>query len=1006
MPRCRDDGDGDARGGSRGARGHVSEPAASAPVAAGGAAGEGGRHDAFISYARRPTDQRFVDELCRELEARGKRVWVDRSDIPPAADWLARIAKGIEGASSLIFVLSPRSAASEVCQQELSIAIEQNKRVIPVLHEAVAPAQLPPALARLNWISFTEGADRDAAFGQLLEAIDTDLDWRDEHTRLTVRVNEWVESGRDGSFLLRGRDLRAAEAWYAAREGHRETPTAGQVDYIIASRNAVSRRQRLTLAAVSVALAVAVVLAIFALVQRSDARQQASVALSGELAAEASGSAASDVRLESLLGLESFSRSPTVAGRSAVVGAVEQPLIATMAGSGRGVESLAATPDRTIVAAGTAAGVELWNVRTRTPLGAPFDSSWQVNGVAFSPDGQLLAVAEAPRQGSQSISGGAAVYSLSDRRVLYRLSLPQSGGATAVAFSPSGDQVAVTTGAGAVLLWTPSTGASVAGAAPPGSSALSVAFNHAGAELAAAFVTPTVNGENGAAWVYSVGPTLVVTRKYAIGTGDFDALAFAPDGVTLAAGSDTGSVEVFDTAVDATTATATISVGKPVSVVAFPTSAKLLATGDDSGTVRLWDLGTSTDQQVGEAMEDGSAVHALAFVEGGRSLVSAGADGALFIWDATGVSPSARVIAVGEEIRQLALAADGDELVTIGYRSGVATAWDTATGRRLGRRGPTPLASIATSPDSTEPATAAAVDRRGDEVALGLANGDILLESRTLRATLDLLPESGATAGTPSYELQVVSLAFSRNGRFLAAGLESGQTALWTLHPLRRVASFQFGSPEAIDPGVTQLAFNPATSALVVATADAGTLVVNLARPRAKPRYLETAEAIFALAFTPDGDRLLAGDVNGNVEVFDTASPPSTGSIYPAAGTLYGSGNALDAVAVSPDGQTLATGDSTGIARLWDLSSDLQLGVAVTTGSPVFDAAFSASGQLVTASMSGEVIVWPALLLSHSPSAFSRALCPRLSRNLTSAQWQEFASGQPYHATCPGLGAG
>ena len=56
--------------------------------------------------------------------------------------------------------------------------------------------------------------------------------------------------------------------------------------------------------------------------------------------------------------------------------------------------------------------------------------------------------------------------------------------------------------------------------------------------------------------------------------------------------------------------------------------------------------------------------------------------------------------------------------------------------------------------------------------------------------------------------------------------------------------------------------------------------------------------------------------------------------------------------------------------------------------------------------MNGEVVVWPALLLSHSLAAFSQDLCPRLSRNLTAAQWQQYAGGQPYHATCRGLSSG
>jgi len=313
-------------------------------------------------------------------------------------------------------VLSPDSAASAVCQQELSIAVEQNKRVIPVLHRMVDPSALPPALARLNWIAFTDEDSRAEALVKLLDAIETDLEWRDSHTRLTVRTNEWLASGRDGSFLLRGRDLRAAEAWYATREGHREAPTAAQLDYLMASRRGASRRQRIVLGAVSLALSVAVVLGVLALVARNQAVHQANLAQSRQLATEASTAAATDVRLESLLGLEAFSRARTIQARSALVGAVEQPLIATMGPTvgtpPADIYGPAGSPHGPVVAAATKAGVELWTVATRRRVGT-FDHSTQINGVAFSPDGRLLAVAET--------DDAVSVYHMPGRKLAYRL---------------------------------------------------------------------------------------------------------------------------------------------------------------------------------------------------------------------------------------------------------------------------------------------------------------------------------------------------------------------------------------------------------------------------------------------------------------------------------------------------------------------------------------------------------------------------------------------------------
>src|SRR4051812_15648085 len=86
-------------------------------------AGAGARADAFVSYARR--DEPFVRSvLVDALVGRGKEVWLDVKDIPPAADWRDRIRAGIEAARAFVFVISPDSAVSKPCLEELRQAGE------------------------------------------------------------------------------------------------------------------------------------------------------------------------------------------------------------------------------------------------------------------------------------------------------------------------------------------------------------------------------------------------------------------------------------------------------------------------------------------------------------------------------------------------------------------------------------------------------------------------------------------------------------------------------------------------------------------------------------------------------------------------------------------------------------------------------------------------------------------------------------------------------------------
>ena len=168
----------------------------------------------------------------------------------------------IEGADTFIFVLTPDSIASVVCGREIAHAAANNKRMVPIVAREVNAKAVPEALAKLNWIFCRDGDDFEKATDTLISALDTDLKWVHAHTRLLTRAIEWNANGKNNSFVLRGEDLRSAEQWLAEAGAQKERqPTALQTEYIIASRKAAARRQRITLGAVTFALVVAIALA-------------------------------------------------------------------------------------------------------------------------------------------------------------------------------------------------------------------------------------------------------------------------------------------------------------------------------------------------------------------------------------------------------------------------------------------------------------------------------------------------------------------------------------------------------------------------------------------------------------------------------------------------------------------------------------------------------------------------------------------------------------------------
>jgi WD40 repeat protein len=188
----------------------------------------------FISYSRRDTE--FVKRLYAELAESKVNAWVDWEDIPPSAQWMSEIRRGIDAADAFAFVLSSNSLASDVCRNELEHAVVSAKRLIPLVIEEPKSSDVPEALKSRNWIFSRKEDEFAGAVTKFIEAVSTDLDKLRMHARLLIRAREWAERERDSSFLLRGLDLRQAESWLAAIDARGPVPSALHADYVLASQ--------------------------------------------------------------------------------------------------------------------------------------------------------------------------------------------------------------------------------------------------------------------------------------------------------------------------------------------------------------------------------------------------------------------------------------------------------------------------------------------------------------------------------------------------------------------------------------------------------------------------------------------------------------------------------------------------------------------------------------------------------------------------------------------------
>lgn len=119
-----------------------------------------------------------------------------------------------------------------------------------------------------------------------------------------------------------------------------------------------------------------------------------------------------------------------------------------------------------------------------------------------------------------------------------------------------------------------------------------------------------------------------------------------------------------------------------------------------------------------------------------------------------------------------------------------------------------------------------------------------------------------------------------------------------------------------------------------------------------RSRFTQTFGGILAVAVSPDGSHLLAGDTNGEVLIWQLANGQRVS-------TLTGHTSVVWSVAFSPNGSHIASGSLDCTVRLWYLDHQSCLQVLQGHTDVVWAVAFAPDGQrLASSSADGTVRVW------------------------------------------------
>ena len=486
---------------------------------------------------------------------------------------------------------------------------------------------------------------------QLLKWLSDDREGLRTHRELTDAARDWARKDHDPGRLFRGIRLERTLDW-ASR--HHQDLNGNERAFLAASQRDQLRRRSLLTGAVAVVVAGALIAAgIFYFLQQS-AVSQSHLAQSEEMAAGAMNLLSANVPLAMLLSVQADERARTPQARSALLEAAGQPLGDVLAEGGI-VDSVAFSPNGQLLAVGDISGhVGLWDtVSGKRTATLPEGSA--VNSVAFSRNGQLLAAGDA--------GGHVGLWNtVSGRRTT---SLADGSPVVSVAFSWNGQLLAAGDAGGHVGLWDTVSGKRTA-TLPEGSVVNSVAFSWNGQLLAAG----DAGGHVGLWDTVSGKRTATLPEGSAV-----NSVAFSRNGQLLAAGDAGGHVGLWDTV--SGRRTTSLADGSPVNSVAFSRNGQLLAAGDAGGDVGLWD--TVSGRRT-TSLADGGHVNSVAFSPDGHTLAAGDDDGDVGLWE-TGSGQRTAALAEGSPVSSVAFGEDGRTLA-VGGLGGQVGLWDTGSGTR------------------------------------------------------------------------------------------------------------------------------------------------------------------------------------------------------------------------------------------------------------------------------------------------------------------------------------
>jgi WD40 repeat protein/energy-coupling factor transporter ATP-binding protein EcfA2 len=288
------------------------------------------------------------------------------------------------------------------------------------------------------------------------------------------------------------------------------------------------------------------------------------------------------------------------------------------------------------------------------------------------------------------------------------------------------------------------------------------------------------------------------------------------------------------------------------------------------------------------------------------------------------------------------------------------------------------------------------LDISPDGALLAAAGLNTQNEAKNYVEVFDLNNPSAAPARIDGYSFAIENLCFTPDSKGFYARDKSGRSIKFS--DLKT-------STEVITPTVkiNAIALSSDGSKLAGAGENGSLFIWDIKNNYAVTEIKDLGPHLSAVTFAPEGRRIILGDNNGIVKIFDSQS----GLVIRI---LSGHTSSIEQIRFNHAGNFMATASKDKTVRLWNLNKLKEQPIVLSDHSDwVWSVAFTPDDEQLLASIhsSTETIkgvehtihAWPTKI-----PVMSTILCEKVKRNINKDEWEIFVGDDlPYESTCASL---